>query len=95
MSEIGRDPLELVRQTMSEHDYPDGFVLFLGTLFAPTKDRDVPGEGFTHKPGDVVTISSERLGTLRNIVVTCTGAPPWRVGIGALMQNLARRGLIR
>ena len=52
MAEISRDPLELVRQTLSEHQYPDGFVLFLGTLFAPVQDRDEPGRGFTHKVGD-------------------------------------------
>ncbi len=60
MSEISRDPEELVRQAMSEHHYPDGFVLFLGTLFAPTQDRDEPGRGFTHKIGDVVRISTPR-----------------------------------
>ena len=94
MREISRDPLELVRQTLSEHHYPDGFVLFCGTLFAPTQDRDEPGRGFTHKPGDVVTISSPRLGTLVNTVVTSRDAPAWRMGIGALMQNLAKRGLL-
>ena len=56
MSLISRDPLELVEQTMSQHQYPDGFALFLGTMFAPTEDRDVAGSGFTHKLGDVVTV---------------------------------------
>jgi fumarylacetoacetate (FAA) hydrolase family protein len=58
MSQISRDPTELVRQTLSEHQYPDGFALFLGTLFAPIQDRDHPGRGFTHKDGDVVRIST-------------------------------------
>jgi fumarylacetoacetate (FAA) hydrolase family protein len=94
MSQISRDPLELARQALSEHQYPDGFVLFLGTLFAPTQDRDVPGRGFTHKQGDIVTISSPRLGSLRNRVVHSCDAPPWRLGIGALFENLAERGLL-
>ncbi len=94
MAEISRDPLDLVRQSLSEHQYPDGFVLFLGTLFAPIQDRDEPGRGFTHKPGDVVTIVSPRLGRLVNRVVTSKDAPPWTLGIGGLMANLARRGLL-
>lgn len=94
MTEISRDPLELVRQTMSEHSYPDGFVLFCGTLFAPVQDRDEPGGGFTHKVGDVVTIRSQRLGTLTNTVTTSRDAPKWQVGIGAFMRNLAERGLV-
>lgn len=94
MTEISRDPPDLVRQTMSQHHYPDGFVLFLGTLFAPTQDRDVPGQGFTHKPEDVVTISSPRFGLLQNRVVHCTDAAPWTIGIRAFVQNLAARNLI-
>ncbi len=94
MREISRDPEDLLRQALSEHHYPDGFVLFCGTLFAPTKDRDEPGRGFTHKTGDVVTISSARLGTLENTVMPCPEAPAWRFGIGALMANLAARGLL-
>lgn len=94
MSEISRDPTELVRQTMSEHQYPDGFALFLGTLFAPIQDRDHPGRGFTHKTGDLVRISSPRLGTLLNRVTTSKAAPPWEFGIRDLMRNLARRGLL-
>lgn len=89
MREISRDPEELVRQTVSEHQYPDGFALFLGTLFAPVQDRDAPGRGFTHKPGDMVTIRSERLGTLVNRVTTSDRAPPWTFGIRALMATLA------
>lgn len=95
MSEISRDPEELVRQTMSEHHYPDGFVLFLGTLFAPTKDRDEPGRGFTHKIGDEVRISTPKLGTLSNIVSTSRDAPAWEFGTRALMRNLALRGLLK
>ena len=94
MTEISRDPEELVRQALSEHHYPDGFALFLGTLFAPVQDRDEPGRGFTHKIGDIVTISSPKLGTLVNRVTTSEAAPPWRLGIRGLMNNLAARGLI-
>lgn len=94
MREISRDPEELLRQAMSEHQYPDGLVLFCGTLFAPTQDRDEPGRGFTHKVGDVVRISSARLGTLINPVTTSRDAPAWDYGIGALMHNLAARGLL-
>lgn len=94
MTEISRDPAELVRQSMSQHQYPDGFVLFLGTLFAPTQDRDVAGQGFTHKPDDVVTISSPKFGTLKNRVVLCSDAAPWTFGIRAFVQNLAARNLI-
>jgi fumarylacetoacetate (FAA) hydrolase family protein len=95
MRDISRDPLELVAQTVnSSHQYPDGFVLFLGTLFAPVEDRDEPGRGFTHKVGDVVRVSAAKLGTLVNTVVTCDTAPPWNFGITALMRNLASRGLL-
>jgi fumarylacetoacetate (FAA) hydrolase family protein len=94
MAEISRDPTELCRQTRSEHQYPDGFCLFLGTLFAPTQDRDEPGRGFTHKVGDVVKVSTPRLGTLENRVTTSKAAAPWTFGIGALMSNLAKRGLL-
>ena len=79
MSEISRDPLDLVRQSLSEHQYPDGFVLFLGTLFAPVQDRDEPGRGFTHKVGDRVAIESDRLGRLVNRVTTSRDAPPWQI----------------
>ena len=93
MSEISRDPLDIAAQAMSEHHYPDGFVLFLGTLFAPTQDRDVPGGGFTHKVGDRVTIASSRLGTLANTVTTSKNAPIWEIGIAVLVRDLVRRGL--
>lgn len=94
MSLISRDPLELVRQTLSYHDYPDGFALFLGTMFAPSQDRDTAGRGFTHKVGDVVRVSSQKLGTLTNKVTTCDRVPNWSFGVGDLMRNLARRGLL-
>lgn len=95
MVQISRDPRELVQQTIGDnHQYPDGFALFLGTLFAPILDRDVPGRGFTHRVGDVVRISTARLGTLENAVTTCERAPPWKFGIRALMRNLAERGLL-
>ncbi|MBO0749992.1 MAG: fumarylacetoacetate hydrolase family protein [Porphyrobacter sp.] len=94
MGQISRDPLDLVAQTLSEHHYPDGFVLFCGTLFAPTQDRDTPGGGFTHKIGDKVTIASRRLGKLTNTVTTSRDAPPWQDGIGAFVRNLAARGLV-
>ena len=94
MREISRDPEELVRQAQSEHHYPDGFALFLGTLFAPVQDRDEPGRGFTHKVGDIVRISTPKLGTLTNRVTTSRDATPWAFGIRVLMENLARRGLI-
>ena len=95
MSQISRDPLDLVAQTIGRHhQYPDGLVLFLGTMFAPTKDRDTPGLGFTHKTGDVVSISAAGLGTLRNRVGLSTEIAPWTFGTGALMQNLAARRLL-
>jgi len=95
MSEISRDPLDLVAQTCGpHHQYPDGFMLFLGTLFAPTEDRDEPGQGFTHKLGDVVTISNDKLGALVNTVRLSTECAPWTFGASHLMRNLARRGLL-
>ena len=95
MSEISRDPEDLVAQTIGRHhQYPDGLMLFLGTLFAPTQDRDVPGEGFTHKLGDVVEIASPQFGTLRNIVRLSTECAPWTFGASHLMRNLAKRRLI-
>ncbi|WP_334162715.1 fumarylacetoacetate hydrolase family protein [Phenylobacterium sp.] len=94
MSLISRDPLDLAAQATHHHQYPDGFVLFLGTLFAPTQDRDAPGRGFTHKTGDVVRVASPKLGLLENKVTSCELAPPWTFGVGALMRNLAGRGLL-
>jgi len=94
MASISRDPTELVAQTLAAHQYPDGFMLFLGTLFAPIEDRDQPGGGFTHKLGDVVTIQSDWLGALQNRVTHCETAPPWRFGLRAFINNLSERGLL-
>ena len=94
MVSISRDPADLVAQTLGSHQYPDGFMLFLGTLFAPIEDRDEPGSGFTHKLGDLVTIRSDRLGALQNRVTHCDTAPPWRFGLRAFIDNLAGRGLL-
>jgi len=95
MASISRDPTDLVAQTLAAHQYPDGFMLFLGTLFAPIEDRDQPGSGFTHKLGDVVTIQSAWLGGLHNRVTHSETAAPWRFGLRAFMGNLAQRGLLR
>lgn len=94
MASISRDPADLVAQTLTAHQYPDGFMLFLGTLFAPIEDRDQPGGGFTHKLGDVVTIQSAWLGGLHNRVNHSEAAPPWNFGLRAFMANLAARGLL-
>ncbi|MFL6692728.1 MAG: fumarylacetoacetate hydrolase family protein [Ramlibacter sp.] len=92
---ISRDPLDLVAQACgANHQYPDGFVLFLGTMFAPTQDRHGPGQGFTHSVGDIVTVRTPLLGTLANRVNTSDRIPPWTYGAGALMRDLARRGLL-
>jgi fumarylacetoacetate (FAA) hydrolase family protein len=92
---ISRDPLELVEHAIGpNHQYPDGLVLFLGTMFAPVQDRFGPGQGFTHAVGDVVAISTPRLGTLVNRVNTSDRIAPWRYGVTALMRDLARRGLL-
>jgi fumarylacetoacetate (FAA) hydrolase family protein len=96
LSMISRDPLDLAGQAIGpNHQYPDGFVLFLGTMFAPTQDRHGPGQGFTHVVGDVVTVSTPRLGTLVNRVNTSDRIPPWTYGSVALMRDLGRRGLLR
>ncbi|MBR0724567.1 fumarylacetoacetate hydrolase family protein [Bradyrhizobium manausense] len=95
ISMISRDPTDLVAQTIGKvHQYPDGFVLFLGTMFAPVKDRDAPGQGFTHKRDDIVTIAAPQLGKLVNRMRTSDECEPWTFGIGALMKNLAQRKLI-
>ncbi len=95
MSEISRDPLDLVKHTLGRHhQYPDGFMLFLGTLFAPIDDRDEPGQGFTHKLGDKVTIASDGLGKLENTVRLSTECPEWTFGLADLMRNLAGRNLL-
>ncbi|MBO1330123.1 fumarylacetoacetate hydrolase family protein [Streptomyces sp. VRA16 Mangrove soil] len=95
MRSISRDVLDLVASVHGEHhQHPDGFVLFTGTLFAPTQDRDAPGEGFTHHEGDVVRVSSPRLGALVNTVTTSEAAPPWEYGLRRLMRSLAARGAL-
>ncbi len=95
MAKISRDPSDLVTQTIgANHAYPDGFVLLLGTMFAPVADRGAPGMGFTHKTGDIVTISTEKLGRLVNRMRPCEECERWTFGAGALMRNLASRGLI-
>lgn len=95
MDQISRDPLDLVAQAINRnHQYPDGFLLFLGTLFAPTQDRDTVGSGFTHKLGDRVSIRSAQLGALHNRVNHSDVVPPWEFGVLALFKNLAARGLL-
>ncbi|SDL05644.1 Fumarylacetoacetate (FAA) hydrolase family protein [Nonomuraea maritima] len=95
MARMSREPEALVQQMIGpHHHYPDGAVLMLGTMFAPIQDRDRPGEGFTHKPGDVVRISSPALGTLVNRVQHAENCAPWNFGVRDLMGNLHRRGLL-
>ncbi len=95
MAEISRDITDLTAQTIgANHQYPDGVLLFTGTMFAPIQDRDQPGQGFTHKVGDLVEIACPELGTLINRVDHCDRVPAWTFGTGALMRNLARRNLL-
>jgi len=95
MSAISRPPADIAGQAIGpNHQYPDGFFLFLGTMFAPVKDRKAPGQGFTHDIGDEVRISTKALGTLVNWVDRSDRLPPWTFGTRALMENLARRGLL-
>ena len=95
MAEISRDPQDLVSATMgANHQYPDGMVLYLGTMFAPVQDREADGQGFTHRIGDIVTVESARLGRLSNQVVLTSDAEPWTFGAADLMRNLSRRQLI-
>ncbi len=95
MSKISRDPVELVSHAMgAHHQYPDGMMLFCGTMFAPVQDRGTPGAGFTHHLNDRVVITSDRLGSLVNWVGHSDQITPWRFGVGALMKNLAARGLV-
>ncbi|WP_447957089.1 fumarylacetoacetate hydrolase family protein [Vreelandella sp. EE7] len=92
MREISRDPLDLVRQTIGDHhQYPDGFMLFLGTMFSPIQDRDGKGKGFTHHLGDRVTITTPTLGALINPVGRSDQLPPWTYGIRELLRYLAHR----
>ena len=95
IAKISRDPTDLVAQTVGAvHQYPDGFVLFLGTMFAPVKDRDAPGQGFTHKADDIVTIAAPQLGRLVNRMRMSDDCEPWTFGLGALMRNLAKRKVL-
>ncbi|MGD0721779.1 MAG: fumarylacetoacetate hydrolase family protein [Roseiarcus sp.] len=95
IARISRDPADLVAQMIGpNHQYPDGAALFLGTMFAPVADRDAPGRGFTHRPGDLVTVAADRLGRLTNRMRHCDQCPPWTFGASHLMRNLARRGLL-
>jgi fumarylacetoacetate (FAA) hydrolase family protein len=95
IAKISRDPADLVAQMVNgHHRYPDGAVLFLGTMFAPAEDRDAPGKGFTHKTGDIVTIATPRLGKLVNRMMPTDQCEAWSFGAGALMRNLAARGLL-
>jgi fumarylacetoacetate (FAA) hydrolase family protein len=95
LAQISRDPADLAAQALSaKHQYPDGLVLYLGTMFAPTEDRDEPGHGFTHHVDDVVRISSPRLGALVNRVKRTESLEPWVYGVNALMLSLCARGLL-
>lgn len=95
LSEISRELEDLIAQTLNaNHQYPDGLFLFTGTMFAPTEDRDTPGQGFTHKIGDRVTIAAPRLGALVNRVGRSDRVAPWTFGVSALMHNLAARGIL-
>ncbi len=95
ISKISRDPVDLVAQMLNAHHrFPDGAVLFLGTMFAPIDDRDVAGQGFTHKTGDVVTIAAPKLGALVNRIMPTDQCEAWSFGVGALMRNLSGRGLL-
>lgn len=95
MHEISRRPQEIVDQTIGRHhQYPDGFMLFLGSMFAPTKDRDGAGQGFTHHIGDRVTVSTAKLGSLTNTVDLSTNCKPWTFGSRELMKNLAGRNML-
>lgn len=95
ITQISRDPADLVEQMLNRHHpYPDGAALFLGTMFAPADDRDAPGQGFTHKTGDIVVISAPGLGRLANRMLPTDQCEPWTFGVGALMRNLAHRGLL-
>jgi fumarylacetoacetate (FAA) hydrolase family protein len=95
MAKISRTPESLVEATIGKHhQYPDGLVLYLGTMFAPVKDRDGPGKGFTHKMNDVVSISTPSLGTLSNRVRLSTECAPWTYGASHLLRDLAKAGLL-
>ncbi len=95
LTKISRDLQDLSNQMIGKHhQYPDGAVLYTGTMYAPIKDRDAPGKGFTHKIGDIVTVSSPKLGAIINRMKSAYDCPPWTFGASHLMRNLAKRGLI-
>lgn len=95
IAKISRDPADLAGQMLNaNHQYPDGAALYLGTMFAPIKDRDTAGGGFTHKQGDIVTIAAPELGALVNRMRRCDACEPWTFGASHLMRNLAKRGLL-
>ena len=95
IAKISRDPADLAAQMVNvHHRFPDGAVLFLGTMFAPVQDRGAPGQGFTHKTGDIVTIAAPKLGRLVNRMRPTDQCEPWTFGTAALMRNLAKRGLL-
>jgi fumarylacetoacetate (FAA) hydrolase family protein len=95
MAEISRSPESLVASAHGRHhQYPDGFVLYCGTMFAPVKDRGGAGKGFTHKSGDIVSVSTPSLGTLTNRVRLSTECPEWTYGTSHLMRDLAKAGMI-
>ena len=95
MKEISRDPEDLVNQCSSRsHNYPDGLMLFLGTMFTPVMDREQPGKGFTHKIGDIVTVHTKEIGSLNNRINYSHLCEPWNFGSSALLKNLVSRGLI-
>lgn len=95
LTKISRDLADLAGQMINNHhQYPDGAVLYTGTMYAPIKDRDAPGKGFTHKTGDIVTVSSPKLGAIINRMRSTADCAPWTFGTSHLMRNLAKRGLI-
>lgn len=95
MEAISRSPESLAAQLRNRnHQYPDGAVLFLGTMFAPVKDRRGAGQGFTHEVGDRVEISTAKLGRLVNWVERTDACPEWTFGVRSLIRNLAERGLL-
>ena len=95
IAKISRDPADLAAQMIGpHHQYPDGAALYLGTMFAPVKDRGEAGKGFTHDVGDIVTISSEKLGALVNRVRLSPDCAPWNYGASHLLRDLAKAKLI-
>jgi fumarylacetoacetate (FAA) hydrolase family protein len=92
LTQISRDPVDIVAQTINEnHQYPDGFVLFLGTMFAPIQDRAAKGQGFTHVEGDLVTVATSKLGRLTNRMRPSGACEAWEFGLTALIAALTRR----